>query len=352
MDGVAIVSDYYDCNYLTSLRDKNGNIPEIFITDGNRTAGKSVSYKKRLIDTFLKKSDINQFILIYRYKTDMSNCAESFFTDLKRLFYTGREMTEKRLFDGAVIQLELDGLPCGFCVPLSLASKIKKYSPIFSSVRHMFFDEYQDEDSRYLADEVSKLMSIHTTVARGDGKQVRYVPLYMASNTVSMLNPYYSALGINKMLKKDTKILRGDGWVFEKTYNENAKEAFQEAGFNKAFKKSKYFDYASQNVYLNDNLALIETPSGYANYFMSVKYNGAWYNFRKYSDCMYCAKGHDETYPIRVCINVTDVVDDRAIKIGTNDYLIQTLRQWFDRGVMRFENLECKNMTLDLLAYL
>lgn len=103
------------------------------------------------------------------------------------------------------------------------------------------FDEYQDESNNYLPNEIDKLMSIHTSIARGDGKQSRRVPLYMASNTVSILNPYYQALGINKMLKRDTKILRGDGWVYERTYNENASKAFEGSAFNRAFSGSKYF---------------------------------------------------------------------------------------------------------------
>ena len=203
---------YYDCNYLLTLKDRNGNLPDIYITDGNRTAGKTVSFKRRLVDTFLKaKTDVNQFYLIYRYKTDMQSLSESFFTDIRRLFYQGHEMTEKKLFDGAVVMLLLDDKPCGYCLPLSLSAKIKRMSSIFVTVAHGFFDEYQDENNAYLPNEIDKLMSIHTSIARGDGKQSRRVPLYMASNTVSMLNPYYQALGINKMLKRDTKILRGDG---------------------------------------------------------------------------------------------------------------------------------------------
>lgn len=344
---------YYDCNYLLTLKDKNGNLPDIYITDGNRTAGKTVSFKKRLVDTFLKsKTDVNQFYLIYRYKTDMQSLSDSFFTDIRRLFYQDHEMTEKKLFDGAVVMLLLDDKPCGYCLPLSLSAKIKRMSSIFVTIAHGFFDEYQDENNTYLPNEIDKLMSIHTSIARGDGKQSRRVPLYMASNTVSMLNPYYQALGINKMLKRDTKILRGDGWVYERTYNENAAQAFTESAFNRAFASSKYFGHAAENVYLNDNDALIERPSGTNEYMLSIFYNNAWYNVRKYNTCVYVSEGADQTFPRRVCFNYNDVLDDRAVMINNSNYIILTLRTYFHRGLMRFENLQCKNMMFDMLSFM
>lgn len=344
------MGDYYSIERLRTMKDINGQVPELFIVDGNRTAGKSFSIKSMLVDTFLKKKDINQFFYLYRYKTDMQNCSEQFFGDLEER-YNGYVMTEKKLFDGAVIQLFLNNKLCGFCLPLSLSTKIKRFSSIFSQVRHGFFDEYQDENNNYLEDEIGKLMSIHTSIARGHSKQHRYVPLYMASNTVSVLNPYYSTLGITKRLKDNTKFLKGNGWVFERTYNTSAKKAFEESGFNKAFSANKYYQFASENVYLNDNLSLIEKPTGVSVYLLTVKYNGEYYNIRRYSNVVYVSEGCDATFPTRVCFNVNDVVDDRNIMITRNNYNVVFLRNYFSRGCMRFENIKCKNMTFDLLSY-
>lgn len=346
------MSKYYDGNYLLSLKDKNRELPEIYITEGNRTAGKSVFYKRHLINYYLKHEDVNKFIVIYRCKTDLSNCADAFFRDIGRIFYRGHNMTEKTLLNGNVIALLLDGNVCGYCVPLSMSSKLKRYSAMFVDVKHIFFDEYQEENNKYLSDEVSKLMSIHTTVARGDGEQRRRVPIYMVSNTVSILNPYNNALGINKMLKKDTKYLKGDGWVYERTWNESASEAIKNSGVSKAFAKSSYIKYASENVYLNDNLALIEKPAGTSEYYLSILYNGIWYNARRYASIMYISKGYDKTFPIKVCFNVNDVLDDRISMINNSGYIVQALRKYFECGCMRFADLECKNMAFDMLSYI
>ena len=343
---------YYSCEYLCSLKDENRETPDIFIADGNRTAGKSFSFKTKLMNAFLKADDdIKEFVLVYRNLVDISDIAASFYGDIAYQ-YPGHIMEDKPLFKGAARVLLLDGKTCGYAVALSNARKLKKNAALFYNVKHMFFDEYQDEDDMYLTNEVEKLMSFHTTIARGHGKNIRRVPLYMTSNTVSILNPYYSALGISKKLRSNTKILRGDGWVFEKTFNENASKSFRESAFNRAFSKSRYVDYASQNVYLNDNDALIERPTGHSEYILSVRYNMEWYNVRKYSSLIYISEGYDASFPRRVTFRVDDVVDDRATMVASTSYIVTYLRQFFNVGAMRFQNIKCKNMMFDFLAFI
>lgn len=344
-------SQYYSCDYLCSLKDENGNIPDIYIADGNRTAGKSFSFKTKMMNAFFKtKGPVREFMLIYRNLIDLSDIAESFYNDIA-FQYPGHVMTEKAMFKGTARCLLMDGTPCGYAVALSNARKLKKNAALFYNVKHMFFDEYQDEDDLYLPGEVGKLMSLHTTIARGHGKNIRRVPLYMASNTVSVLNPYYSALGISKKIRSNTKILRGDGWVFQKTFNENASKSYRESAFNRAFAGNKYNDFASQNVYLNDNTALIDKPSGHAEYMMSIRYNGEWYSVRKYGTVVYTAEGYDSMFPRRITFRVDDVVDDRAVMVASSSYVVTYLRQFFNVGAMRFQNIKCKNMMFDFLAF-
>ena len=85
---------------------------------------------------------------------------------------------------------------------------------------------------------------------------------------------------------------------------------------------------------------------------LSIRYNNAWYSVRKYNTCVYVSEGADETYPRRVCFNYTDVIDDRAVMVNSSNYIILTLRTYFHRGLMRFENLQCKNMMFDMLSFM
>lgn len=131
----------------------------------------------------------------------MTECADTYFGDIAEAF-DGYVMTEKRLMRGSLVQLFINEEPCGYCLALNVARKYKKMRGLFVNIRSIFFDEYQDEDNIYLSNEVNKLLSLCTTISSGHGKQHRRVVLYMSSNTVSLLNPYYKEFGINKMLKK------------------------------------------------------------------------------------------------------------------------------------------------------
>lgn len=340
---------YYNNNKLLTLKDINGKKPEIFICDGNRTAGKSYSFKSTLLRNWFKKGE--QFALIVRNKTDCKGYYASFWKDIGTDKYPDKECSEKLVADGTFYQILIDGLVAGFVLPLFLARKLKRFSSMFIDVTAMFFDEYQDEDSKYLPDEITKLISLHTSIARGHGQQTRYVALYMCSNTISILNPYYVAFGIHKRLRENTKFLRGDGWVFEKTLNENAKKAFQTSSFNRAFSNAtNYFYYASENVYLNDNLSLIEKPDGDFSYIATIKYNGEMFNIRQYSNYVYISEGCDITFPLKIAYKPLDINGDGFWLCNKNAPITRRINQYFESGLLRFDSLKSKNMIFDILT--
>ena len=132
---------------------------------------------------------------------------------------TGKSMS-KGVYYELFLQCPADDEPksCGYAIALNQADQIKRVSHLLSDTSAMLFDEFQSETNHYCADEVQKLISVHTSIARGQGKQVKYLPVYMLSNAVTLINPYYTALGISLRLQPDTKFLRGDGWVLEQGY--------------------------------------------------------------------------------------------------------------------------------------
>lgn len=347
---------YYSPNYLRSLKDADGNLPTFYIVDGNRTAGKSVAFKKILMDTYSKDpSGATQFIYLIRNKGDLAGIEHAFFDDISRIFYPDITLHPKYVLNKNAVELHMNspkGDTCGYAVSLNMARKIKNFSGMFVRVKHIFFDEYQDEENNYLDNEIKKFASLITSVSRGDGEQVRRVCVYMASNAVSILNPYYSYFGIDKRIKRNTKFLRGKGWVYERTWNQSASDALSQSGVARALKTSGYFESATQNIYLNDNMALISRPEGQGKYMLSVKYNGKWFSVWRYPTIIYVAEGANMQYPQRICFNVNDVTDDRQMMIGSNNPLVIYLREYFNRGVMRFQSLFAKEMALDLLNYL
>lgn len=344
------MNQYYDGTKLLSMKDIDGKEPELYLCCGNRTGGKTVYFSRMLVKRFLK--DAKKFMLLYRYSYETPDVADKFFKDIQGLFFKGHEMAAKNMAHGVYSELYLDEIPCGYAVALNKADQVKKLSHLFSDTDSMFFDEFQSESNQYCADEIKKFMSIHTSVARGRGQMHRRVPVYMCSNSVSIINPYFTELGISERLRDDTKYLRGKGFVLEQAWVEAAAKAQEESGFMRAFANNTYAAYASQNVYLNDNMAFVEKPEGRGRYLVTLRYKGGDYAIREYAEAgiVYCDNRADLTFPTRIAVTTEDHRIN-YVMLKRSDFTIQNLRYYFDHGAFRFKDLKCKEAVMKLLSY-
>lgn len=341
---------FYDGTKLLSLKDIDGKMPEIYMTTSNRSAGKTTFFSRYFVNRFLNHRE--KFCLLYRYNYELSQCEDKFFKDIKSLFFFGMDMTSETIANGKIKELFIDDRPCGYAVALNDADTVKKFSHFFSDVSRILFDEFQSETNKYCSNEIDKFMSIHTSIARGGGKQVRYVPVFMLSNPVTLLNPYYTAMHISERLQKDTKFLRGHGFVLEQNYNEIAGNAQLESGFNRAFLDSRYLEYASQNVYLNDNNTFIEKPSGKGRYICTIKSDSKNYSIWKFPEegIIYCDNTFDASFPTKIALSTDDHAPN-YIMLKQNEFLLSDFKYLFDRGCFRFKNLACKAVVMEMLSY-
>lgn len=350
---------YYDGTKLLSMKDINGNKPEIYICTTNRTGGKTTYFGRLCVNRWKDNGD--KFCLVYRYNYELDSVAEKFFKDIGSLFFPDNFMRSERRANGIYHELFLcrndedekeGGKSCGYAISLNSADQIKKYSHLFSDVQRMVFDEFQSETNHYCTDEIKKLLSVHTSIARGKGEQIRYVPIYMLSNPVSIINPYYTALGISERLKRDTKFLRGDGFVLEQGFVESASIAQKESGFNRAFARDSYVAYSSEAVYLNDSKAFIEKPTGNSHYLCTLKYKGSEYAIREFPETgyVYCDDRPDMTFKTKISVT-TDDHDVNYVMLKRNEFFLANLRYYFEHGCFRFKDLRCKEAVLKALSY-
>lgn len=344
------MSKYYDGTKLLSMLDINGNKPEIYMCTTNRTGGKTTYFGRLCINRFLDKNE--KFGLLYRYNYELDDIADKFYKDLGSLFFPGYTMTSKRRAKGTFQELFLNEKSCGYALSLNNADQIKKYSHLFSDIQRMIFDEFQSETNHYCDNETKKFISIHTSIARGQGEQVRYVPVYMLSNPVSIINPYYVEMGISGRLKDDTKFLRGDGFVLEQGYIESASIEQKNSGFNRAFSKNSYTAYSSECVYLNDNKAFVEKPAGKSKYLCTLRYKGSDFALREYTESglIYCDDKADSSFLTRISVT-TDDHNINYVMLKRNDFFLSNLRYFFEHGCFRFKDMRCKEAVLSALSY-
>ena len=346
--------DFYDGTKLLSLKDKNGNPPEIIICTSNRSAGKTTYFSRYCVNRFIKYKE--KFCVLYRYKNELDDCANKFFKDIQSLFFTEYNMTDKSLCGGSIkalfIQKNNVTVDCGYAIAINTADTIKKYSHYLSDVTRIIFDEFQSETNNYCHNEIEKFMSVHTSISRGQGKQTRFVPVIMLSNPVTILNPYYAALGISDLLKNDTKFLRGNGYVLEQGYNESASIAIKNSSFAGAFENVSYSAYNSEGIYLRDELSFIEKLSGEYKYICNLLFNGKIYAVKEFGNLgiVYVDKKVDKTAKINLAVNAADM-SINYVMLKEYSFLIDTMRYYFNHGAFRFADLECKQIILKILSY-
>ena len=350
-------TEFYDGTKLLSLKDINGRVPELYICTTNRTGGKTTYFGRLLVNRFIKQR--KKFALLYRFNYELDGVADKFFKDIQGLFFIGWEMISERRAGNIFHELflvknhdEETKVSCGYAISLNSADQLKKYSHLFSDVESVLFDEFQSETNHYCSDEIRKFLSIHTSIARGQGKQRRYVPVYMLGNQVSIINPYYTELGISSRLNSETNFLRGDGFVLENGFIDTASKAQKESGINRAFANNKYVEYSTENVYLNDNLAFVEKPEGKSKYIATIRYCGSEYGVREYRELgiIYCDDKPDKTFPTKISVT-TDDHNVNYVMLKRNDLFITNLRFFFEHGCFRFKDLKSKEAIMKCISY-
>lgn len=351
---------YYDGTKLLSLKDINKEVPEIYICTGNRTSGKTTYFSRHAVKRFLKNHE--KFTLLYRYIYELDDVSDKFFKDIGSLFFQGYSMTSERKASGIYHELFLeypdstDDNPhvesCGYAIAINGADQIKKYSHLLSDTALIIFDEFQSESNHYCSNEIKKLMSIHTSLARGQGHQSKRLPLIMISNNISIINPYFAVMGISNRLLPSTHFLRGDGWVLEQNNNKNASHALKESAFMRAFSSDSYAQYAVSGKYLNDTNAFIERMPEYGRYLVTIKYQEKQYSIKEYTDLglIYVSDSVDSGFPFRLAIDLNDHAVNYVL-LSKNEMFIKDMRNLFEHGSVRFKNQLCKDAFITMCSY-
>lgn len=332
------MGDFYIGNKLLSLRDLNGNKPEIFMCCGNRTAGKTFFFKRWFVKRALEKHE--RFVVFVRQVEAIKDAYMGFWADIGPIVWPNKQMTQRPLLHGKAGLLSIDGVPVGYVVSLNDPDTIKRNSSLFADAQRGFFDEFQSESGKYLAKEFQKFNSVRLSIARGgaQGTHSRYFPVYMCSNMVTEFNPYFEALKC--LPSKRDKFLRGDGWVLEQTFNVKAAEAIK-----KNFKtlSDKELQYATRNEYLLDTNTFVDKVPGTKTCACMIRYEGKRYGIWQTQQGFYyvSSKLWAETPFVFALDNDSHNTD--SIYITKSMPVAKALRKAYDMGNMRFENQGSKN---------
>lgn len=340
---------YYVGNKLLNMKDLDGEIPFFYLTIGNRNSGKTTFYHKLLFDDFLDKS--RQFLLITRYSNELKGCALNFFDSIQDLFFSEYSVKVENICDGLFKCLhafkgDIDLGVCGFVVSLSGSDKVKKFSSTFRYVYNAYMDEFQSEDGTYLPDEISNLQSIIQSVFR-----LRKGRCFMASNAVSLLSPIFSAFGIDKRLKSDTKFMRGVGWVLEVNYNPEAAEHTINSAWGKAFKNTSYSKYSSSVDFKDNKSFIIGRLNDTYKHILTIVNDDKYYGLEYYPKrgFFYISDSGDKNDSQIVATSISQHTENSLLPNSLR--IKMQMREAFDNGLVRFQSLNSKDAFLELIKY-
>lgn len=342
---------FYNFNEIWKRKDINGKKPLIYIVSTNRSGGKTTAFLKKAFDDNLNNNE--ECVIFYRKRTELAG-SEKIFEEMLEREYPSQSVVGKMMIDNLIYRIwredDSGKYPLGFAVAFKGTDDLKKYSPVFSKVTKCLLDEFQKEDGKYLKDECSLLLSSYTSIARGQGKQSRPVELYLLGNNISILNPYYFKLGITKRLKKDTKFMRGDGWVLEQGFNESASKALGENAVIRALSGERELSYLLSTEYLIDVDKFITTPSGKSRYICTIIYDDIKIGVREFENGeIHCNSKIDPSSIYTFAFTDSTHSNDTTI-LRKGSFLWKMIRDGYDGAYLTFSSHEIKNVIFELIG--
>lgn len=350
---------FYDGTELLSKRDAEGQLPELYICcSRTRSAGKTFFFTKKLFEDYLEKGE--KFVLFCRNKLELGSVAEGMFKAmLSYCYHDEYTMSETIQMKGCYSNIvvtkgsgdEEEKFHVGYVLPLASSDQIKRISSLFCDATQGFFDEFQPESkTTYLTDEVNKFLSIVTSISRGDGETRRRFPIYFCSNTISIVNPYFMELGLNRRIKPDTKWVKGVGYVFQKIENQEIIDKHANSGINRAFNGNKAISF-DDNLWMSDNYTCVEKVGegwGRPMYYCTIiDGNYTWgVNYYPEIDLYYVGCKFDKTYGLTFNIKYDDMSPNIPLIRGS--MYMKTLKSAMEKGIVRFQTVHAKESFMDL----
>ena len=331
----------------------------INIIVGNRGGGKSFGAKELAIDNFIKKHE--QFGYIRRYKEDLKDPMQKFFKDIEYKYPDYEFKVDSKYF---YIRLKpaneeekwTENDIAGFGFILSTANN-KKSIP-YPNVTLLIFDEFLIDKGfqRYVPNEPIALLNLYETIARPGTTHPRVI-LFMLANAITVTNPYFLFWDLKMPTQQD----KNNKWIWkhpkrpilvEDVRNDKFIDHKKNTEFGRLVEGTKYADYSINNKFILDDNTFIEKKTANARYWCTFIYKnntlGVWIDYAVGK--MFVSKDVDPCYPIIYSITLKDHTPNTLfLRDKSKAMKFKTLMENFKIGNVRFENMNIKNITYEVI---
>lgn len=246
--------------------------------------------------------------------------------------------------DGLIYEFLLGDKVIFYSVCMKSASKLKNLSAIFHNCEYILQDEYQEENGKYLPNEVSLMLSIVVSVNRGNGKNAGDATLILLGNDVSNINPWFLHFGIADRRQDNTSKIKGKGWiaVFRKSSN---RENMINNNLNSVFSDTSYMKHVTTGSNLFKEYPISKVPATARCLHIindnDVKY-GIWYKSGK----VYISN------EIAICpkyCKFSMQVEDGYQRFNKKCIAYKFLINAFEKNIIYFNSRDVQSAILDIL---
>lgn len=365
------MAKFYSCEKIWNALDADGEKPLVHIVCSRvRSMGKTFSFISKFLEEIFESNFQKKVGLLCRTQTQVGSLAIGEMKPILSMKYPAWNVYEKRKENGKYSEIWIKALKpgyaeegekeeyeehhIGYVISIKPAQGFKNISGTFSDVTWLYFDEFQPEfQSVYLKGEIEKFQLLYGSMSRGEGKQIRDIPIYMTSNTVSMYNPYFEVFGLYKYIQPDTKFYRGTRIVYELADNPELAKEHAQSAFAMVFQNNKrLIDYEGVQWYNNES-ANVTKPNdwGDSQYLGTIVAEQQHYSVYYYPQMgfVYVKYGHDKTSKARYRLNV-DVNQD--VQVVTASTLGRTITQALRDGRCFFATPQVRRMVLQITGRL
>lgn len=321
---------------------------------GKRSTGKSTGTSLYIMINYLNTG--KGWIYTRRTKDEMDVTAPTWFDNAVAILNSYiTDAKNKIVVEYKGGEYYVNGKMAGMAIPLSLQQKYKSTNLSFADF--IVYDEFiAFEGSGYLGGAVNPLkefraiLSLYQSADRTVGEAFRNEVVIVAlGNNDSLFNPLYMGLGVDKFIRTDTHFLapKGEEWVVMQMRGEDAKaaEAYKESvGYKLSDERTR--DYAYENLSKEETAktTFVQKITKPMKPLCNLHFDG--YDMVMSSNykegIVYISRGTAKDVP-DYALTVADHRPNYVLTLnGGNQGYLGLLRQMYDVGNVRFENVKCK----------
>ena len=349
-------SIYYDPSSIL------GSPSPVNMVVGARGIGKTYSLLKAFTKAYIKTGA--KFIYLRRYQTEIDDLMKvengiigglvgnnEFPNKVLRVYGDWIQMSDPPTYvdvKGKRVA-KYDWKTYGYIMALSTAQNRKGSED--KDIKYIFFDEFIREQKvpGYLAGEVNILMNLWETYDRRESR----VKIVMASNSVSIVNPYFEAWGIKDYTPGLYRYKRGRSSVTLEIPDSTKYKAAKRDSTISAFTEGTTYDsYASGNEFKDNTDYLVGKKTPRAHFMWAIKAMGKTYAIwlDVEGGCYYCCSKvpKDNEFPIAVILR--EDASPNTVMLERSDYHLKILVKSLSRGNILFESATMREEVMNVLA--